>query len=308
MSAPPSERGQALWPLGWTGALANWIAFASLNGGLFTRRQIATYLRVGRVQALRRVREMTAGRIALEETVEGRRICRITKPRIYKALGLSPTRGRPVLRRHAAMRRLLTLDYAIDHRRLPWLPTAAEKVEAFEALGIARDVLPSRRHGVPDIGTRTAYFQHEFPIALDGHRALFAFVDPGFSSGESLRRWGKMHRPLWDALRERGRAIEIVAAVRSVRELQRARGTLENWSRPLPIPASADGRPVREEIERIEGAVLRWDEAVIREYGGIRNALGRLADLRRGGGSARNGPAIDAFDTWRSTRLPGEWL
>ncbi|MDE0083091.1 MAG: hypothetical protein OXT72_10640 [Gammaproteobacteria bacterium] len=308
MSTPPSKRGKALWPLGWTGALADWIAFASLNGGLFTRRQIAAYLRVGRAQAHRRVREMTEGKIALEETVEGRRICRITKPRIYKALGLSPTRGRPVLRRHAAMRRLLTLDYMIDHRRLPWLPTATEKVEAFEALGIARDILPSRRHGVPDLGARTAYFQHEYPIALDDDRARFTFVDPGFSSGESLRRWGRMHRPLWDALRERGRAIEVVAAVRSVRELQRARGTLEHWSRPLRTRASADGRPAREEIERIEGAVLRWDDALIREYGGIRNALRRLADLRRGEGSARTRPTIDVFDTWRSTRLPGTWL
>lgn len=308
MSTPPSKRGKALWPLGWTGALADWIAFASLNGGLFTRRQIAAHLRVGRAQAHRRVREMMEGKIALEETVEGRRICRITKPRIYRALGLSPTRGRPVLRRHAAMRRLLTLDYAIDHRRLPWLPTAAEKVEAFEALGIARDILPSRRHGVPGLGARTAYFQHEYPIALDDDRARFTFVDPGFTSGESLRRWGRMHRPLWDALRERGRAIEIVAAVRSVRELQRARGTLEHWSRPLRTPTSADGRRVREEIERIEGAVLRWDDAVIREYGGIRSALRRLADLRRGAGAARTRPAIDAFDTWRSTRLPGTWL
>ena len=57
-----------------------------------------------------------------------------------------------------------------------------------------------------------------------------------------------------------------------------------------------------------EDSVLRWDHAVIRKYEGLRGALWRLADLRTGGCSARIRPATDTFDTWRSTRLPGEWL
>ena len=42
------------------------------------------------------------------------------------------------------MRRLLSLDYVIEHSALPWLPTEPEKVAAFEALGIERELLPSR--------------------------------------------------------------------------------------------------------------------------------------------------------------------
>ena len=42
------------------------------------------------------------------------------------------------------MRRLLSLDYVIEHSGLPWLPTEPEKVAAFEALGIERELLPSR--------------------------------------------------------------------------------------------------------------------------------------------------------------------
>ena len=42
------------------------------------------------------------------------------------------------------MRRLLSLDYVLDHSRLPWLPTEPEKVAAFEALGIERPLLPQR--------------------------------------------------------------------------------------------------------------------------------------------------------------------
>ena len=42
------------------------------------------------------------------------------------------------------MRRLLSLDYVLEHPDLPWLPTESEKVGAFEALGIERRILPSR--------------------------------------------------------------------------------------------------------------------------------------------------------------------
>ena len=42
------------------------------------------------------------------------------------------------------LRRLLSLDYVLEHTGLPWLPTEPEKVGAFEALGIERRLLPSR--------------------------------------------------------------------------------------------------------------------------------------------------------------------
>ena len=40
------------------------------------------------------------------------------------------------------MRRLLSLDYVLEHPGLPWLPTESEKVGAFEALGIERRIAP----------------------------------------------------------------------------------------------------------------------------------------------------------------------
>ena len=38
------------------------------------------------------------------------------------------------------MRRLLSLDYVLEHPGLPWLPTESEKVGAFKALGAAQGV------------------------------------------------------------------------------------------------------------------------------------------------------------------------
>ena len=49
---------------------------------------------------------------------------------------------RRITSRAVLMRRLLSLDYVIEHPRLPWLPTEAEKVAACEALGIERRVPP----------------------------------------------------------------------------------------------------------------------------------------------------------------------
>ena len=43
-----------------------------------------------------------------------------------------------------SVRRLPSLDYVLEHPNLPWLPTEAEKVAAFEALGIDRGILPQR--------------------------------------------------------------------------------------------------------------------------------------------------------------------
>ena len=44
------------------------------------------------------------------------------------------------------MRRLLSLDYVIEHSDLPWLPTEHEKVGALEALGIERRILPVKAY------------------------------------------------------------------------------------------------------------------------------------------------------------------
>ena len=55
------------------------------------------------------------------------------------------------------MRRLLSLDYVIEHTGLPWLATEHEKVGAFEALGIEPASLPVRVYRGA-AGTTRRYF------------------------------------------------------------------------------------------------------------------------------------------------------
>ena len=137
-------RERALEPFGWTGRQAEWIALVCLHSGVFTRAQLSAYLRIDRWQALRFVRAMSERRLAADETLEGRKVCRICGRGIYRALGAEDLRHRRTASDEVLLRRLLSLDYVLEHTGLSWLPTELEKVGAFQALGIERRLLPSR--------------------------------------------------------------------------------------------------------------------------------------------------------------------
>ena len=309
MSTLFRKKAKVLLPFGWTGKFAHWITVAALHGGVFTPPQVSAYLRLSRAQAFRLIREMKARRIVVAETFENRTVCRITRPQIYRAVGCRPRRaGRLSNARQHAMRRLLTLDFVIDHRDLPWVSSEAELIGAFEALGIARDILPSRRFGARKGDAGVRYFPYGYPVALDGDRVRFLFVDPGFLTGGSLRQWGKVHGRLWEALRAEGRRVEIRAAVRSVRDLQRARATLENWSRPTRARGPEEESRVTRGIERIERAIREGDAAALEAYGDVRSALRRRTALRERRRLLRMPSMIDGYRIWRSTRLPAEWM
>ena len=194
---------------------------------------------------------------------------------------------------------------------MPWLPTESEKIGAFEALGIERRILPSRLYRGAAGNTRR-YFPVKLPVALEAERAVFVYVDPGHDTTTALRSWAVAHRGLWEALRERGRSIEIVAVVRTVRELQRALTILENWTNTstasgpsaVPEPDSA----ARREIVRIEQAIRAKDERVLKEYGDLQACLKRIVELNDLHRSSSPGTLIHGFATWRSRRLPGGGL
>ena len=191
MIAHLAGRERALEPFGWTGRQAEWIALVCLHSGVFTRAQLSAYLRIDRWQALRFVRAMSERRLAADETLEGRKVCRICGRGIYRALGAEDLRHRRTASDEVLLRRLLSLDYVLEHTGLSWLPTEPEKVGAFEALGS-----------------------------------------------------------------ERGRSIEVVAVVRTVRELQRALTILEGWTnniysiRPLRRSGTRQCRPPRDRPNR----------------------------------------------------------
>ena len=222
MIAHLKEREQALGAFGLTGRLAEWIALASLHGGVFTRAQLSDWLGASRFKVLRLVQAWTERRLVTEETVRGLKVCRVCARGIYRALGAEDIRHRRITSTEVVVRRLLSFDYVIEHPGLPWLPTEPEKVGAFEALGIQRSLLPVRVYRGAAGGARR-YFPRGMPLALDSRRAVFVHADPGYDTSTALHSWRDRHRRLWEALREDGLSVEAVGVACARRPHDRAR-------------------------------------------------------------------------------------
>ena len=299
-------RGDPLLRFGWPVRHADWLALVCQTGGFFTHAQLAAFLGVGLRRAAHVAGRMVERKIAADRVLEGRKVCRIRSKAIYRALGFHPGLGRTEVGTESTVVRLLSLDYLLERPRLPWLPTAAEKVGAFEAAGIARELLPSRLSGGPQPG-RVLYFPSGLPVAFDGGRALFAYADPGYTMTRPFREWAGRHRRLWEALRERGHPVEVVAIVRAVREFRRSRRALGVCRAPDPSPTSGKVRAVRRERERIERAIIEGNDDALPVPGDIQSGLRRIAALRETEQSVRPWPEIDASAVWRSSRLAGGW-
>ncbi|MDE2716443.1 MAG: hypothetical protein OXI33_05435, partial [Chloroflexota bacterium] len=170
MIAHLKGRERALGAFGLTGRRAEWIALASLHGGVFTRAQLSDWLGASRFKVLRIVQALTERRLVAEETVGGLKVCRVCARGVYRALGAEDVRHRRITSTEVVVRRLLSFDYVIEYPDLPWLPTEPEKVSAFEAVGIDRALLPVRVYRGAAGGARR-YFPRGMPVALDSRRA-----------------------------------------------------------------------------------------------------------------------------------------
>ena len=120
-------RERALTALGWTGREAEWIALVCLHSGVFTRPQFCHYFDTQRMTASRFVKALVARRAGVESdhvTVNGGgRTCRISGKAIYRALGVENIRHRRNAGTPVVMRRLLSLDFVLEHPGMNWLPT-----------------------------------------------------------------------------------------------------------------------------------------------------------------------------------------
>ena len=119
-----------------------------LHSGVFTRAQFCEYFSTHRKQALRFVKTLLDRREALETNQipfnGGGKTCRITSRAIYKALGVENIRHRRAASKPLVMRRLLSLDFVLEHVTMNWLPAEPEKVEFFEKIGLPLRLLPRR--------------------------------------------------------------------------------------------------------------------------------------------------------------------
>ena len=315
MIAHLHEREKKLKPFGLTGRDAEWVALVCLHSGVFTRPQFCHFFEgAARTRALRFVRDLVDRELAVEFDLPnnngGAKGCRIINKTIYRELGIENVRHRREADDSLLLRRLLSLDFILEHPELPWLPSEQEKVDFFELLGIDRNRIPSRiYHGA--VRKQTRYFALKLPIAADAKSATFGYIDPGNTTDTELRSWGAAHEWLWRALRGKGIKVQVVAIGLDFDDTIRAEPALKRWSKgagkqvdQIAEGPTQDDPDVKAEMQLIENAILKVDTIFMAKYGGVQAASMRLLALRKLPKSkVEPEAAIDSYEIWLSSRL-----
>ena len=299
-------RDRKLEPLGWTGPDAEWIALVCLHSGVFTRAQFCHYFDTYRKQAHRFVKTLLDRRAAVETDAiafnGGGKTCRISSNAIYRALGVENIRHRRKASKPVVMRRLLSLDFVLEHPGMNWLPTEPEKVEFFEKLGLPRRLIP-RRIYYGAVGNQKRYFALKLPLAVDPETVTFLYVDPGHSTDTELRSWGAAHGPLWDALRTKGQQVRVIGIGVENVNVDRAARLLQAWAAAEPGKPD-EGLTVKQEIKAIDDAMTQKDREFLARYGGFGPAMKRSAYLQKlPEAKVTEGVSIDDYSTWRAVRF-----
>ena len=299
-------RDRKLEALGWTGQDAEWIALVCLHSGVFTRSQFCHYFDALRNRAQRFVEGLVERRAAVETDViafnGGGKTCRISSNAIYRALGVENIRHRRKASKPVVMRRLLSLDFVLEHPGMNWLPAEPEKVEFFEKLGLPLRLIPRRiYYGVA--GNQKRYFALKLPLAVDPETVTFVYIDPGHQTDRELYSWGAAHGPLWDALRKKGRQVRVLGIAVENAVLDRTNRVLERWAEAKP-GTTDEGLTAKQEIKAIDDAMTREDREFLARYGGFGGAMKRSAALQsRPEAKLTEGVSIDDYSTWRAVRF-----
>ena len=308
MVAHLRDRADALVRVGWTRREAEWLALVCLHSGVFLRSQYLAFIgRTNPALANRFVRRCR--KHAVEQPWNGSRlrICRIAARRIYRTIGAEHVRHRRPAAPEVVLRRLLSLDYVLEHPHAAWLPTEDEKVNALTAAGIDKELLPRRLYQGA-VGAQHRYFPHKLPLALDGRRATFLFVQAEEETESAVRTWGGQHAALWAALAAAGRTVEVVVVGRDPVRLAAADRVLDKWAATPPEAVMLPPQEAASELAAIKTALSTNDRAALETYGGLNPALQRARVLRPAcAGDRRSRAAITTGRTWRSTRVP-EWI
>ena len=299
-------RERALAALGWTGQEAEWIALVCLHSGVFTRAQFCCYFNTQRMTALRFVKALVDRRMGVESDYltfnGGGKTCRISSKGIYRALGVENIRHRRKASRSVVMRRLLSLDFVLEHPGLNWLPTEGEKVDFLEEIGLPSRLIP-RRIYYGAVGAQKRYFTLKLPVAGGDKTVTFAYVDPGHATAVELHSWGAAHGQLWDAIRAKGRRVEVIAIGAELDAVLRADRLLQAWAAAEPGKV-VEGLTVKQEMRAIKEAIGKRDREFLGKYGGLIQAGERYKELLTlPEAELAEGVSIDDYSTYRATRF-----
>ena len=292
-------REKLLEPLGFSPRQAEWTTLVCLHSGIFTRDQAQAFLGTRRTTARRFFHALLDARVsgrpvAAAAVTDGRHVCRIFGKAVYRSLGIANVRHRRDSSIEVARRRLLSLDFVLDHPELPWLATEQEKVACFRQLGIDAELLPKRIYRGRANG-RVRYFHIKMPVAVEPDRAVFTYIDPGMGTPTELHSWGAAHRQLWEKLRAAGRRVEVVAIAWERHLLDRSGRVLQSWT-------AGDMSEAGTELLTLRQAVAKADWDTVERYGGLNAALRKMNELARESPLSNGRGMIDDFRLWGSRR------
>ena len=287
--------------------LAEWLAVAALHSGCFLRSQLqffGGYDEENRKSVLRIIRRLNK-RNLITETPEDSLglLARITNKSVYRLLNARDIRHRRKASWPVMFRRLLSLDYVLDHPDLNWLPTESEKVACFDQLGIERSKLPHRVwQGA--VGQTVRLFGNKHPIAVDprGKQAHFIYADSEEKSPQGVRSWRKEHAALWSDLYRLGFDLHIVHASFNSRLEESVSRLFSIWKN-LPQSTLSSAK-IEAELTLVHQAIDSNDDRVLHEYGGFNGALRASAALKERLEQQTIAVAYSAsYSTWFSERI-----
>lgn len=287
--------------------LAEWLAVSALHSGCFVRSQLQCfggYSEQDRKSVLRIVRRLTDKKLITETPYESLGLlARVTNKLVYRLINADNIRHRREASLPLTFRRLLSLDYVLDHPQLPWLPTEEEKVSCFDRLGIERSHLP-RRVWDNVTGHTVRLFANKHPIAVDplGKQAWFVYTDSQEKSPQGVRSWRTEHNALWSELYRLGFQLSIVHASFNLRLEGSVNGVFTSWkNQPHSTVSRAE---IERELARAQQAIRSDEEAALKVYGGFNGALRASAALKnRLEQHSRIASYTATYSTWISERI-----
>ncbi len=198
----PTDSVARLESFGYPPRQAAFLRLVLLFGGYFVRRQFTTFLSRGDGGLTTEfVRALVARNHATCATFRGKtQVVHVFAKRLYAALGEPDNRNRRPVEPATILRKLLTLDVVLAHRREHFLATTREKIAYFRAADIPLHAFPTtrfraRRHAGPPTDR---YFVDKVPIwvSADGNCVVFAYVRTPIEGVSGLRTWLATCAPL----------------------------------------------------------------------------------------------------------------
>jgi hypothetical protein len=176
------ERVAAVAALGFTARQARFLTLVALHSGYCLRRQYAAFAGLGYGKNVRGFLDGLVDRqLARSVVFQANRghVYHLFGRPIYAALGQENNRNRRYAGPALIARKLMLLDFVLEHPNRDWYVTEPEKVELFtRRLSVPTHALPHRTYDsvVGDADPTIRYFIHKLPIFIEDDPRSVHFV------------------------------------------------------------------------------------------------------------------------------------